>query len=96
MVRKSWRKIAAFWANDINAGTDPVKDADEIGFPPWGGVGPGGEIVGANDLIGRMQSAGYRTPPPAPYDGPGANTHGDINQFIYALSWFDGKSRLDP
>lgn len=87
--------FAAYWANDINAGTDPVKTAEEIGFAPYGGVGPGGELAGAEDLIAGMQAAGYRTPPPAPYDGPGAGVHGDPNQFIYALSWFDGKSRLD-
>jgi hypothetical protein len=87
--------FAAYWANDINAGTDPVLHADDIGFAPYGGVGPGGEIQGANDLVNRMNAKGYKLPPPAPYDGPGYQTHGDINQFIYALGWFDGKTRLD-
>jgi hypothetical protein len=40
-----------------------------------------------------MQAADYRTPPPAPYDGPGSNVHGDPNQFIAAMQWFPGKTR---
>jgi hypothetical protein len=86
--------FAAFWANDINVSVDPELTADDMGFEPYGNCGPGGEFVGCNHVVGAMQAAGYRTPPPAPYDGPGAGTHGDINQFIAALSWFAGKSRL--
>ena len=40
-----------------------------------------------------MQAAGYRLPNPAPYNGAGAGTHGDPNQFIAAVSFFPGKTR---
>ena len=40
-----------------------------------------------------MQTAGYRLPDPAPYDGPGAGQHGSTDQFLAAMSWFPGKSR---
>jgi hypothetical protein len=85
--------VAAFWANDINASVDPELTADELGFEPYGNCGPGGEFEGCNHVVSAMQAAGYRTPPPAPYDGPGAGTHGDPNQFVAAVSWFAGKSR---
>lgn len=30
------------------------------------------------------------TPAPAPYDGPGAGTHGDPSQLIFAFKWIGG------
>ena len=41
-----------------------------------------------------MVEAGYRCPPPAPYNGPGSDTHGHPDQFVAAMSWFAGKTRL--
>jgi hypothetical protein len=62
-------------------------------FAPWGGAGPGGELPAANWIIGAMKSAGYRVPPPAPYNGPGSTEHGSTEQLIYGLQWLNGKSR---
>ncbi len=90
-LRQSW--FAAYWANDINANAAPTLDAAQLGFQPYGNAGPGGDFADANAIVGAMQAADYRTPPPAPYDGPGAGTHGDPNQFIAAMQWFPGKTR---
>ena len=75
------------------AGAAPVTTAAELGFAPWGNSGPGGNYSAANYIVDGMRAAGYRLPTPAPYDGPGAGTHGDQNQFIAALQFFPGKSR---
>jgi poly(3-hydroxybutyrate) depolymerase len=90
-LRESW--FAAYWANDVNNADAPAQPASAIGFAPWGQVGPGGETAIADQIVQAMQSAGYRLPSPAPYNGPGAGTHGDPNQFIAAVGWFPGKSR---
>lgn len=88
--------FAAYWANDINATGSPSKTAADLGFAPWGQVGPGGQQALATQIVAAMAAAGYRLPDPAPYAGPGANVHGDPNQFIAAVSWFPGKSRTGP
>lgn len=90
-LRQSY--FAAYWANDVNASASPTLDAAQLGFQPYGNSGPGGDWPDANAIVSAMQAANYRTPPPAPYDGPGSNTHGDPNQFIAAMQWFPGKSR---
>ena len=82
-----------YWVNDVNANGAPMLSAAELGFQPYGNVGPGGDFVDANAIVAAMQAADYRTPPPAPYDGPGSDTHGDTNQFIAAMQWFPGKTR---
>jgi len=90
-LRQSY--FAAYWANDVNASAVPVLDADALGFAPFGNAGPGGQFASADAIVAGMEAAGYRTPEPSPYDGPGAGTHGDTDQFISALSWFPGKTR---
>ena len=90
-LRQSW--FAAYWANDVNARAVPSKNAATLGFAPFGNAGPGGDFADANAIVAAMKSAGYRVPPPAPYDGAGAGTHGSPNQFVAAVSWFPGKSR---
>lgn len=90
-LRQSY--FAAYWANDVNATGTPQLTVAELGFPPWGNAGPGGQFDAANAIIDGMTAAGYRIEEPAPYDGPGAGTHGDTNQFIAALQWFPGRSR---
>lgn len=85
--------FAAYWANDINAADSPVDNAAQLGFHPWGQVGPGGQLATAGQVILAMQGANYRVPSPAPYDGPGAGQHGSPDQFIAAVSWFPGKTR---
>lgn len=90
-LRQSY--FAAYWANDVNASALPAMTADELGFQPFGNAGPGGDFPDANAIVDGMDAAGYRTPEPSPYDGPGAGTHGDPNQFVAALEWFPGKSR---
>jgi hypothetical protein len=70
-----------------------VATADELGFAPWGNSGPGGQFELANAIVGGMEAAGYRVDEPAPYDGPGAGTHGDLDQLVAAISWFPGKTR---
>ena len=90
-LRESY--FAAYWANDINASDGPGQTAAQIGFAPWGQVGPGGDFPDAMSVVSAMQTAGYRLPNPAPYNGPGAGTHGDPNQFIAAVSFFPGKTR---
>jgi hypothetical protein len=90
-LRESY--FAAYWANDVNAVDGPAQTASELGFAPWGQVGPGGQFATANAIVANMQAAAYRLPNPAPYAGQGAGTHGDSNQFIAAVSWFPGKSR---
>ena len=91
-VRQSY--FAAFWANDVNASATPQKTAAELGFAPWGNAGPGGAWAAANAIVGGMKAAGYRSDGPTPYDGPGSGNHGDPNQFIAAVQWLVGKSRL--
>ncbi len=90
-LRQSY--FAAFWANDVNARDVPSAAAADLGFAPYGNAGPGGDWPDANAIVSSMQSAGYRTPAPAPYDGQGADTHGDPNQFMAAVAWFAGKTR---
>jgi hypothetical protein len=90
-LRQSY--FAAYWANDVNAQASPLLTADELGFEPFGNAGPGGDYVDADAIVQGMMNAGYRTPAPAPYDGPGAGTHGDPQQFFAALEWFPGKTR---
>jgi hypothetical protein len=90
-LRQSW--FAAYWANDVNASLQPAADAGSLGFAPLGNAGPGGDFVDAHAIVDGMDAAGYRTPEPSPYDGPGAGSHGDVNQFLAALQWFPGKSR---
>jgi hypothetical protein len=90
-LRQSY--FAAYWANDVNASAGPTLDAAALGFQPYGNSGPGGDWPDATAIVTAMQAADYRTPPPAPYDGPGSNTHGDPNQFIAAMQWFPGKTR---
>jgi hypothetical protein len=91
MLRQSY--FAAYWANDVNAAASPVLDAAALGFQPWGNAGPGGAFAQATAIVDGMAAAGYRIEEPAPYDGPGADVHGDPDQFIAGLSWFPGRSR---
>ncbi len=86
--------FAAYWANDVNASAVPALDAAALGFAPFGNAGPGGAFAQADAIVAGMEAAGYRTPEPSPYDGPGAGTHGDTMQFLAALQWFPGKQRL--
>ena len=90
-LRQSY--FAAYWANDVNAAGAPASSAAELGFAPWGQVGPGGDFADAQQIVAAMQAAGYRLPSPAPYAGTGSDTHGSPDQFIAAVSWFPGKSR---
>ena len=91
-LRQSY--FAAYWANDVNASAVPTLTAAELGFAPYGNAGPGGDFPDANIIVNGMIEAGYRCPPPAPYDGPGAGTHGSTEQFLAAVQWFPGKTRL--
>jgi hypothetical protein len=90
-LRESY--FAAYWVNDVNASDSPGQTAAQISFAPWGQVGPGGDFTDANTIVAAMQAAGYRLPTPAPYNGAGAGTHGDPNQFIAAVTFFPGKTR---
>ena len=90
-VRQSY--FAAYWANDVNATDTPGANATQLGFAPWGQVGPGGDLIDANTLVSAMRAAGYRLPTPAPYNGAGAGTHGDPSQFVAAVTFFPGKTR---
>ena len=90
-LRQSW--FAAYWANDVNASATPTRTSEELGFQPWGNSGPGGQFQLADAIVGGMEAAGYRTDGPSPYDGPGAQTHGDLDQLMAAIAWFPGKSR---
>ena len=85
--------FAAYWANDVNTSATPSMDAAALGFQPFGNAGPGGNWPDADAIVDGMMAADYRTPAPAPYDGPGANMHGSTDQFIAALQWFPGKTR---
>ncbi len=85
--------FAAYWANDVNNPDTPGSTAAQLGFAPWGQVGPGGDTPDADTIVAGMQAAGYRLPNPAPYAGPGSTTHGDPNQFIAAIQFFPGKTR---
>jgi hypothetical protein len=90
-VRQGW--FAAYWANDVIAADTPGQDASALGFAPWGQSGPGGQVQLATLIVQGMAAAGYRVPVPAPYDGPGSGTHGDLNQLASAFGFFAGKSR---
>lgn len=90
-LRQSY--FAAYWVNDLNASATPKQNAAALGFAPWGNVGPGGDLADANAVIAAMKAAGYRLPTPAPYDGPGSTQHGSTQQFIAALTFYNGKSR---
>jgi hypothetical protein len=90
-LRQSY--FAAYWANDVNTSLLPLLDAAALGFEPFGNAGPGGDFPDANAIVDGMDAAGYRTPEPSPYDGPGAGTHGATEQFLAALEWFPGKTR---
>jgi hypothetical protein len=85
--------FAAYWANDVNATDTPGSDANALGFAPWGQAGPGGDFPDAQSIVNGMKAAGYRLPNPAPYQGSGSNQHGNVDQFIAAVSWFPGKTR---
>ncbi len=91
-LRQSY--FAAFWANDVNASDVPGQDAAQLGFAPWGNAGPGGDFPDANAIVSGMQGAGYRLPGDAPYSGPGSSQHGSTDQFLAAVGFFAGKSRL--
>jgi hypothetical protein len=94
-LRQSY--FAAFWANDVSLMGSPPKPAitaDDLGFSPYGNAGPGGAYDLARTIVDSMRDAGYRIPAPAPYDGPGAGSHGSNEQFQYAIQWFFDKSRL--
>lgn len=90
-LRQSY--FGAYWANDVNYFDSPAQTASQLGFAPWGQVGPGGDFGDAQTIVNGMKSAGYRLPSPAPYAGAGAGSHGDPNQFLAALEFFPGKSR---
>jgi hypothetical protein len=93
-IRQSY--FAAFWANDVALGDlEPAPDqrADALHFAPWGNVGPGGALAKAQSIVASMAAAGYRVPPPAPYDGPGANAHGDPAQLAAGLRWIGGGTK---
>lgn len=90
-LRQSY--FAAYWANDVNATDAPGQNATQLGFAPWGQVGPGGDFTDATTLVNAMSAAGYRLPNPAPYAGAGAGTHGDPSQFLAALNFFPAKTR---
>lgn len=85
--------FAAYHANDVNTVDRPGQSAAQLGFAPWGQVGPGGQQATAQAIVSGMRSAGYRLPDPAPYAGPGSNQHGNRQQLIEALRFFPGKSR---
>ncbi len=85
--------FAAYWADSITHGGTPTKTASELGFAPWGNVGPGGAFAAAQQIVDGMRDAGYRLPDDAPYSGPGAETHGSMTMYLEALKFFDGKSR---
>ncbi len=91
-LRQSY--FAAFWANDVNAADTPGQTAAQLGFEPWGNSGPGGDYADANTIVAGMDAAGYRLPNDAPYSGPGAGQHGSTEQFMEAVGFFAGKSRL--
>ncbi|MBW2262767.1 MAG: hypothetical protein JRG91_12400 [Deltaproteobacteria bacterium] len=91
-LRQSY--FAAYWANDVNASGTPTLTASELGFAPYGNAGPGGDWPDANIIVNGMVAAGYRCPEPAPYDGSGSDTHGHPDQFVAAMQWFAGKTRL--
>jgi poly(3-hydroxybutyrate) depolymerase len=90
-LRESY--FAAYWANDVTAPDSPQQTAAQIGFAPWGQSGPGGQVAIATQIVSGMQAAGYRVPNPAPYDGTGYDTHGDLTQLQAAFSFFAGKTR---
>jgi hypothetical protein len=90
-VRQSY--FAAFWANDVNTSGTPGQTASELGFEPWGNAGPGGDYADADTIVAGMETAGYRLPSDAPYSGAGASVHGSTEQFMAAISFFQGKSR---
>jgi len=91
-LRQSW--FAAYWVNDITVADAPGQTAAAIGFAPHGNAGPGGNYADAQSVVDAMRTAGYRVTDPAPYNGTGAGTHGSSEQFMAALQWFAGKSRL--
>jgi hypothetical protein len=83
-----------YWVNDISGAIDgPGQTAAQLGFEPWGQVGPGGLFAQAQQVVGSMRTAGYRLPDPAPYDGPGSAQHGAGDQFIAAMKFLVGKTR---
>jgi hypothetical protein len=90
-LRQSY--FAGYWANDVNAQASPTLDAAALCFEPYGNAGPGGDLPDAQAIVAGMQAADYRTPPPAPYNGPGSDMHGSTDQFIAAMQWFPGKTR---
>ncbi len=89
--RPSW--FAAYWANDVNAQDTPTIHADQLGFAPWGNVGPGGDWPDADAIVDGMRAAGWQLPADAPYSGPGSDTHGSTDQFLEAVDFFAGKER---
>lgn len=91
--------FAAYWANDISGGTAaPVKNAAQLGFRPWGQVGPGGQQTNAQTMVSDMRNQGYQLDNVSPFQCSGTVpppcTHGETTQqFPAAVQWFDGKSR---
>lgn len=90
-LRQSY--FAAYWANDVNASASPSKTAAQLGFAPWGNAGPGGQLATAQAIVNGMKTAGYRLPADAPYSGAGSTQHGNTQQFLAAIAFFDGKTR---
>jgi hypothetical protein len=84
--------FAAYWANDVDAVDGPALSASDLGFQPWGQVGPGG-YPSAGDIVARMRQQDYRLDAVSPYAGAGSAIHGDPQQFLAALKWFGGKTR---
>jgi len=92
------------YLDDDNAGDDDNADDDAGVQTPAsllivysgteGDAGPGGAFSEASIIVTGMDGAGYRLPGDAPYSGPGANQHGSTDQFLAAVSFFAGKSRL--
>jgi len=92
LFRQSY--FAVYWVNDISGAVDgPGSTAADLGFAPWGQVGPGGQFGAADQVVGYMRAAGYRLPDPAPYAGAGSNQHGSPDQFISAMRFLPGKTR---
>ena len=87
--------FAAYWANDVAASVadGPEETAAQLGFAPWGQVGPGGALAMAQAIVVKLKAAGYQTDAVAPYAGAGSTQHGAPDQLIAALQWLSGKSR---
>ncbi len=85
--------FAAYWANDVDAQAASVEPARELGFAPWGNVGPGGNVADADVIVSAMRGAGWQTPTDAPYAGSGSASFGSEQQFLAAVGFFYDKGR---